>query len=266
MSRDPVQALREFRGATPEPDEATARRVYRRALAVGVLAVVPSEDPSAIALAAAALAPSGETILHTVVLSTSVGPGGNVSTSRVEAWRRTTAPHDERSVATRGAHPFEHATAGGPPQLYDGRTNTIYTLREGAELPAPRSRDAHVPTATRLVREVVDGGTGTDLVPFLRSALTAGAAREEGRGAVGGREAIRIGLPPHMTLLVDAETHEPLEWTVVSDDGTRVTSRFEAYELLPATPANLALLSLRAQHPDAPVQATLRMEGVGSGR
>ena len=68
---------------------------------------------------------------------------------------------------------------------------------------------------------------------------------------------------PRMTLLVDAETHEPLEWTIVSDDGTRVTSRFETYELLPATPANLALLSLRAQRPDAPVQATLRIEGVG---
>ena len=216
MSRDPVQSLREFRGATPEPDEATARRVYRRAIRRG-----------GVSRSAPARGSRGRRRSRARALrSTSVGPGGNVSTSRVGAWRRTTAPHDERSVATRGAHPFEHATAGGRPQLYDGRTNTIFTLRESVELPAPRSRDAHVPTATRLVREVVDGGTGTDLVPLLRSALTAGAAREEGRGAVGWREAIRIGLPARMTLLVDAETHEPLEWTVVSDDGTRVTSRF----------------------------------------
>jgi hypothetical protein len=42
-----------------------------------------------------------------------------------------------------------------------------------------------------------------------------------------------------------------------------VTSRFETYEALPATAANLALLSLRKQHPGATVIPAATVEGFG---
>lgn len=86
-------------------------------------------------------------------------------------------------------------------------------------------------------------------------------------GLVTGRDAVRI-VPSEssLTLLVDAETYAPIEWTIVSDEGTRITSRFETYELLPATEANLSLLSLTAQDPSARVEPTLEIEGVGPER
>jgi hypothetical protein len=49
----------------------------------------------------------------------------------------------------------------------------------------------------------------------------------------------------------------------VGDDGTVVTSRFVTYESLPSTAANLALLSLRKQHPGATVVPDVTIEGFG---
>jgi hypothetical protein len=87
--------------------------------------------------------------------------------------------------------------------------------------------------------------------------------REEGPVTVGGREVIRlVSSVLNATLVVDAQSYEPVEWITVSDDGIRLTSRFRTYELLPATEANLALLSLTAQHPRAAVEPSLRIEGV----
>jgi hypothetical protein len=66
-----------------------------------------------------------------------------------------------------------------------------------------------------------------------------------------------------VTLLVDADTYEPIEWSVVADDGTVETSRIQTYELLPTTEANLALTSVTAQHPDARRRVGITVEGVG---
>jgi hypothetical protein len=84
-------------------------------------------------------------------------------------------------------------------------------------------------------------------------------------------------------MLVDAATYEPIEWrtdgalscfgstgslaawsttptdvaiaardcAIASAGGTTLSIRFEVYEQLPATPANLDLLSIEANHPDA---------------
>ena len=96
----------------------------------------------------------------------------------------------------------------------------------------------------------------------MRKLLGSGQAREDGRVTVDGREAVRNISPTSLaSMLVDAETYVPIEWTDVGDDGTRRTRRFETYER-PATPANLALLSLTAQHPDATVVHDVTIEGV----
>lgn len=284
MSTDELQVLRDFRSDTPHPDAATRRRIYQAATrgavsrrrrigsrvaalgaaagaaALTALVLLPGDDSSSIARAAAALSPSGDTILHTVVVTTSVDPDGTVSSSSTEAWRRNTTPYDQRSVEG-GGRRLEEATVGGRPQYYDARTNTIHT-GPAAAAPPNRSGAPQGTPVNRLIRALVDARGSAELVPALRGLLSSGQAREDGRESIGGREAIRIvfsGTP--VTLLVDAETYEPLQWSAVSDEGTRVTSRFETYELLPAAGANLALLSLEAQHPEASVEADLRVEG-----
>lgn len=65
--------------------------------------------------------------------------------------------------------------------------------------------------------------------------------------------------PPNET---DAATYEQIESSNVHHEGIRVTSRFRTYEVLPATEATLALLSLTAQHPGATIEPSLEIEGV----
>jgi hypothetical protein len=76
---------------------------------------------------------------------------------------------------------------------------------------------------------------------------------EDGRVTVEGRAAIRlVSDDGTVTLLVDADTYEPIEWRV-SEEGRSAVTSFPTYERLPATEANAALLSLRARHADATV-------------
>jgi hypothetical protein len=75
----------------------------------------------------------------------------------------------------------------------------------------------------------------------------------DGREVVDGREAVRIATRDgRIVYLVDATTYIPIEWRTTGDGGSS-SLRFNAYETLPATPENLALLDVRVQHPDATV-------------
>ncbi|MGH3117373.1 MAG: hypothetical protein ACRDQ2_09730 [Gaiellales bacterium] len=98
--------------------------------------------------------------------------------------------------------------------------------------------------------------------------MHSGEAREDGRLVVGGRDAVRIvSSDGNMTLIVDAATYEPIEWSWVSDEGVSETSRFDTYEWLPATKHNLALLSLTAQHPNARIRQDATVTGTdGAGK
>jgi hypothetical protein len=206
--------------------------------ALGVVSALPGDDPSAVARAAAVLNPPGDTILHTVVVTTTIDRTGTRSAGRTESWQRNAPPYDAREISDGR----ELATANGRPEAYLPRTNTIYTLAPGSIAPAP-ARDTGFPGR-------------------MRELVRLGEAREAERLIVGGREAVRIvSSDAKLELVVDAETFAPIELRTVGDDGTTVVSRFETYELLPATPANLALLSLRAQHPDAVVKPGVTVEG-----
>jgi hypothetical protein len=223
------------------------------AVALGLLSVLPGDGvlpgtgPSAVARAAALLAPSDGTILHTVVLTTLTYRDGSTSTERSETWQQSSAPYDHRTVSGSGNARRETAMVAGSPQAYVALTNTVYTVVPGTKLPPPRPSS--------------EGGQG--LVDRLRVLLASGGAREDGRVTVAGRDAVRIVLSPNGTLVVDAETYEPIEWSAVSDEGITETNRVETYERLPATEAALAGLDLRTRYPDAAVEPGITVEGFG---
>lgn len=221
------------------------------AIGLGTLSVLPGDGPgrSTVARAATALSPPGGQILHTIVLTTEHWPDGEAITSRHETWQQTSPPYDHRAVIG-GERQRELAMRDGSPESYDARTNTVYTVVPGTKLPPLR-------------RPV--GSPEDRLLDDLRSFLRSGLAREDGRVTVRGRPAIRIvsvGSGSSMKrILVDPETYLPIESFSVSDEGVQVTSRYETYEELPATEANLALLSLRRQHRDAAVKPGITVEG-----
>jgi hypothetical protein len=241
---------------------------------LGVLSVLPGGGgPSAVARAEAALSPSGGTILHTVVVTTRAHTDGSTvcfqptssltCTGTIETWQLNSPPYDQRYVqSVQDGLGRELATADGLAQYYDARTNTIYTVAPDA---GPRAQQAAPP------REGVQR-----LLDNLRELLASGEAREDGRVEVDGRDAIRIVFRPRdgrdralfggSTLVVDAATYEPIEFISISDDGWRITERFRTYALLPATEENMALLSLTEQHPDAAIDASVKLEGVTPGK
>jgi hypothetical protein len=75
----------------------------------------------------------------------------------------------------------------------------------------------------------------------------------DGPVVVGGREALRIvSRDGGTTYFFDPDTYAPIELRTTGDGGG-VTLTFLAYEELPRTAANLALVSLADQHPTAEV-------------
>ena len=214
------------------------------AVAFGALSLLPGSGPSPVARAAAALELADGTILHTVVVTSSTTPGGGTSTGRSESWRQQSPPYDERSVS-KGR---ETATADGRPEAYLPSDNTLHVMRPGDEVPPSRG----------------SAGTGDRLLDGIRRYLATGLALTDGTVTVHGRDAVRIvfdGSPS--VYLVDAESYEPIQLRDVGDDGTVVTSLYVTYELVPATPANLAQLSLRKAHPGATVVHDVTAEGYG---
>jgi hypothetical protein len=75
-----------------------------------------------------------------------------------------------------------------------------------------------------------------------------------GRVRVGGREAIRLGWNRGRSVyLVDADTYDPISLRETNKRGTS-TTLFLVYERLPLNARTRALLSLRAQHPNARIE------------
>jgi hypothetical protein len=241
------------------------------AIALGALEALPGgrepSSASAIERAKAALSDADGRILHVVARTTLAGPdGATLRTERTETWELTSPPYDTRQVHYSQGVRREIAFADGRPEIYDPRRNTISTLPPPDIGLPERGRDSN----PRRPLPVDPFDTGAErLRDRMLDLLRSGGAREDGRVTVDGREAIRIVAPAEgMTLLIDARTYEPIEWSspvtgigTTPDRGLQ-TTRFETYKRLPATEANLALLDLRAQHPGAKVTRRITIEDV----
>lgn len=255
-----------------ERDRHTGRRRRRRiairmvattaaavAIAVGAVSLAGDDAslrPPGVATASAAeraadvLSAAPGSIVHDAATYRQVGPDDSVTTWREETWRQTSRPYARRELTTRDGVAIETATVGDrAARLYDATTNTIYTNAPdaGPAVGTPMPANDGDPRREQLVR-------------LLRS----GDARAVRRSTAGGRAVIRFAyqnaLPEggavEWTYVVDAKTYQPMRLTTNSPDGSRVTARFETYETLEQSEETTALLSLRAQHPDAAVDRT----------
>jgi hypothetical protein len=98
--------------------------------------------------------------------------------------------------------------------------------------------------------EQAEGGAEDPFRAEALQLLRSGQARVAGRRRVDGREALRIaGNDGSRTFLVDARTYAPIELRTRGTGGGTVL-RFAVYETVPA---GEELLSISAQHGDAPV-------------
>jgi hypothetical protein len=91
----------------------------------------------------------------------------------------------------------------------------------------------------------------------MRSLLQSGHARVSGTATIDGTPAYRLTLGPASgatapaTAYVDKHDYRPLLLEYSANGGE--TIRYETYEYLAATAANLGLLDVAAQHPSAGV-------------
>jgi len=242
------------------------------ALAATAANVLTGEGPSVVDRAAAALTTSTDGVFHLRLSGSQTTPGGTSSWTS-EAWVSTSTPRAERQIETTSSGRTETALADGLMQAYDPTTHSILQASKQSladalssakqrAIPAAKQQGAQAEArkaalAAPAAADAPAGSTPWD-AKFRDSVLAmlrSGDAREDGRTLVDGRAAIRIvasGSGGTSTYLVDATTYDPIEWIQVVP-GCTSTLRFEAYETLPASAGNLALLSLRAQHPDAVV-------------
>jgi hypothetical protein len=226
-------AIRRRSRRSRRPLRAAVAAAAAAAIALGVLSALPGSGPSVVERAAAALTASNGTILHVVMRSDKL---------ELETWQETSPPYHMRQIMVSNGRRLEVATLNGVPQIYDEQTNTIYT---GSALKRPASR----PTKEQGAQPY----GGDPYREKILALLNSGNAHEDGRTVVDSRDAVRIVSDDGaMTLLVDAGTYEPIEWSVTTDS-TTTTTRFPTYEHLPATEANAGLLSLTAEHPGATV-------------
>jgi hypothetical protein len=229
------------------------------AVALGVLGAVPRTGPSVVERAAAALHSTDGTILHTVLVGTLTRADGPIDL-RIETWQASSPPHDQLQIVTADGRRFEVAMVDGVGQLYDPQTNTIYT----GPLQAEQAQQVDKARATKWKTGGARAGAASENKGSIVAAddsyrakilglLESGKVHEDGRVMVDGRAAIRlVSDDGTVTLLVDADSYEPIEWRVSEEGRTAVTS-FPTYERLPASEANAALLSLTARHADATI-------------
>jgi hypothetical protein len=254
------------------------------AIALGTFSVVSGHDPSAVARAAAALTAPSDAIIHVVLVQTETKADGTTSTERSESWERIGPDNAVREIRNGPGGPYETATVGAETQLYDPAARTVYIQQPEADkagdLGAAKSVQASQAAAMDAVKAAKaaqegasrHGATVADSDRFrtkIAALLDSGAVREDGHLTVDGRGAIRIvAAAGDMSLTVDAETYEPIEWRETGAGSTIIT-RFPTFERLVATDASTALLSLTAQYPDATVdrdpahyrEAVLRLTG-----
>jgi hypothetical protein len=214
--------------------------VAAAAIAVGALVGTSGSGGPGVADAAIvhralqAVTPPPNKILHTEVVGVQNG-----ESVMAQSWQETSAPYANRGMKGDAAHHGEFSDDGQNSFGYDPTTNTIY------EQP-----DTSHPTFT-------------DPAAQVRQLLDSGQAHEVGTAVIEGVALYKIDLPHGLIGYFAQGDYRPRYLDDPQRDGSVVRLRVAAYEYLPMTPANRALLSVVAQHPGARI---VRGSGPGFGK
>jgi hypothetical protein len=153
-----------------------------------------------------------------------------------ESWQLTSAPYSylERKGPV-GAAPYA-SNDGVTAAYYDPATNTIHHT-PSTKLRAPDN------SLTEIQQDLQDGRARV-----LRAAVV------DGRATYEIQLADKHGFDAQgLTAFVDQRSYRPIEIVDPQRNGTTVELRVVAFGYLPATPANMSLLSLTAHYPGARV-------------
>jgi hypothetical protein len=242
--------------------------------------------------AAAGLAVPAGAVLHTTYTAVQPFPNGRSTRWREDDWQETSPPYSKRYIFSPAGQPSQEYTfTAGRMQLYDPQRNTIYTnespppytvrpaARAGRYLLTPAgTRSTITITATQL-RGLRDGQDTIvfsnqpfvipysslvkpplDIRTIALSLLRSGHAQVQDHVKFAGRAAIEISGPGRVpgiqnSYYVAPRTYQPLGM-VQRFHGATVTLRFTAYQLLPVTVANRALVTLPGAHPSARIDTS----------
>ena len=105
------------------------------AVALGALSLVSRHNGSAsvVERAAAAVAPSPDTILHVDMLGSQTNPDGSTVTWRDQSWQQESPPYASRQIETSPDGSIaESASTDTGDELYDPASNTIYVSARAA--------------------------------------------------------------------------------------------------------------------------------------
>jgi hypothetical protein len=159
-----------------------------------------------------------------------------------DSWQLTSAPYSSlRGKGPIGAVAYA-SSDGSTVEHYDPATNTIdQTTSEKAAILA--------------------AGAATDNpLAEIKQALQDGQARVLGTATVDGTATYEIQLAnqngfdaQNLIAYVDQSSYRPIEIADPQNNGTTLDLSVVAFEYLPATPANLSLLSLTTRYPNARV-------------
>jgi hypothetical protein len=275
--------------AAGSPNQAARPRRPNRVLlalsAVSVAAVIAllfvsppwADSPEFLEKAQAALTPPAGMVLHQEWEATSSSSKYGCTVTRpTEVWLHQKFPYKYRAFHNHVGPDYLPVPPDPPVDLRELACAPGTPIEIGGTLECP---GYGCPVTYKFVPPneiVVQGGTfglDPDPVDRLRDAIRDGRAHQQGTTEVNGHIVERIRLDP-MTpcppfapgcendrgyVYVDRETFHPVRIEGVGYITTpgkpsvrlNVVVRYQTYEYLPPTPANLALTDLHAQHPNA---------------
>jgi hypothetical protein len=183
---------------------------------------LPAADAAIIHHALRAVTPPANAILHVKVVGVQNGV-----TVEGETWQQTSPPYASRGIKGEVGHQGEFGDNGTTSFEYDPATNTI------TEQP-----DSSRPTFA-------------DPVSQVRQELASGHAQLRGEVRIDGRALYEIDLANGHVGYFEENDYQPRYLDDPQRGGGVLRLRVTAYQYLPMTAANRALLSVTGEHPTA---------------